>query len=243
MPNYKYTSPPPAPPLPPPTSMHFRQASWNSNEVKHPMNEPECKPKADYYFNENSLKVTREDLEQEIPAGSAQTKIGAFTRFIEQQNDNNYQSRFSHLTPGKLQIKENFLQPQSGSLQHTSRANGFAPTSEHIINRVNGFQRHGSEPPSTQYAHQSDVRSQSNQPSYFSNTLNTMISSSDNLNTNRSITKEFNGYLQTATPNYSSNISNGTLPKANGTLRNGLHNKKVSFSVRIKKQKAIIEFF
>uniref|UniRef100_A0A914E3I4 Uncharacterized protein n=1 Tax=Acrobeloides nanus TaxID=290746 RepID=A0A914E3I4_9BILA len=247
-PSYKYPSPPPAPPLPPP--VYHQPTTWPvRNSYTLPTNsfvEPESKPKADYYFDENSLKVTREDLEMEIPAGSAQAKIAAFTQFQEQVHDNNYPSRFSRLTPGKLQIRENFQQqqqpqnflqqqqpqnflqqqqPQNEYAQHESRAGSF-------LSRMNGFQRQGSEPPSTQYGgnwQNTNGYGYDHRPNFDYN--NTASSSTDY--TNGRLSNGYNNYsspISNNTPSYSPTTVNGTLPRSNGAIRINTGPKKVSFS-------------
>lgn len=215
-----YKSPPPAPPLP----AHHQPASWNLGKFEQPQ---EPKPKPDYYFDENNLKVTKEDLESEIPAGSAQAKIAAFTRFQEQVGENGHPSRFARITPGKIQIREQFQQPSTNGYVHDGRANNYTPTAGSFMQRINGFPRQESEPPSSRYNGWSNGTGDSNGSSRDYGT--TASSSSNNVGHARSSS----GYeYQAPSMNYASNFSNGTLPRSNGTIRINPTTKKVSFSVR-----------
>ncbi|KAI1720306.1 WH2 motif domain-containing protein [Ditylenchus destructor] len=73
-------SPPPAPP-PPFPMLQTSAVNNKSKKVSITKSEDQQSKKSDYYFDENSLKVTKETLQSEIPAGSAQARIAAFRRF------------------------------------------------------------------------------------------------------------------------------------------------------------------
>lgn len=73
-----------APPPPTMTLESFLQKSKEStlqpNNTKYTENNYNSK-KSDFYFDERNLRVTKEDLNSEIPIGSAATRIAAFKKF------------------------------------------------------------------------------------------------------------------------------------------------------------------
>lgn len=98
----------PAPPPPPPAAPVYAAPSYDYSYYQEEEEEEWKPPKIDAAFDTKSLYTTKEDIESEIPKGSAASRIAAFKKF-EQKGDSGplIPRPLDKGLPKKLKIIEN----------------------------------------------------------------------------------------------------------------------------------------